>query len=366
MQKYLWGGAALIVASAATCYVGVDYASRHPESYLGRLGVAVGAMSARCNPVGTAGTAVTGIANGAPAAENIVAENTTPDLGVPVGASIQETIEPIQVEPLPQGEQPVGWHRIETTEDSEPIIDFSGITVATEEPTVPMPYAEENGFEDLVTQADFVEDNTATGRHYANGKYVLCNGKKVWLAFTVKKVLGSAAVEQDVDVEECEDASSYCTFEQVLGMLRGELIWDGCRTSELISEMPVEDEDAGETQEDMPPMTEEIHGSYHHHSCPYMGGCPYYGSVRQSQSPVRIPDDGVVETTEERTEVEYDTPSLRRLRSFVKVQKVSVWDSFLRQFVGQRCNPFVDTMEFRPSDAGSSGIEKVGGFLFRY
>ena len=83
-----------------------------------------------------------------------------------------------------------------------------------------------------------------------------------------------------------------------------------------------------------------------------MGGCPYYVPstpvVPKMQWAVPLPEVQV-----ESAAVEYDTPSLRRLRNFVKVKKVSMWETFRNYFSASSSRPFNDTMEFRPSDANS-------------
>jgi len=51
MQKYLWGGAALLVAGAAFTFVTVDYAWRHPDSVIARACGTLGSAAVNANPL---------------------------------------------------------------------------------------------------------------------------------------------------------------------------------------------------------------------------------------------------------------------------------------------------------------------------
>src|SRR5262245_7210440 len=106
MQKYLWGGAALMVMGAAAVYVSVDYALRHPESVLARAGTMAVAAGLNPNPL----SALNAGARGAKAARQGEGQGETVPGGAvkPEGAGAaaadrgeEETIEPIQVEAVP-------------------------------------------------------------------------------------------------------------------------------------------------------------------------------------------------------------------------------------------------------------------------
>jgi hypothetical protein len=475
MQKYLWGGAALIMVGAAACYVGVDYAARHPESFLGRCCAAVSTATIHCNPLNTMNTAVNGtVAPAQPSVSEVAESPVVPQAVQRSESTTEQTIEPIQVEDVqPDLGVSVGWHRIEGTEDSEPLIDFSGLIVPNEEPIMPMPYADAEDIEDLVVKPE--ADNQANR----------CEGSSeledLWFRMWVKKkkILGLGAVEQG---EECEppandgamddakplpkwikkwfkktksDQNGEC--ENSISSLR-ELLdqWFGAECEAPVSDIQVQvketfymnvyiwgtmnsdaglvgsivlnernldiqgrpaaeqlpnmpEEEMAETEQEMPTVIEQIEEvmppmiesnyRYHHQGCPYMGGCPYCPPHYPVQSAVRIPDvqlgstgglviiegrpaaeqlpdmpeEEVNETNDEimkiieayvrgipsvkvagieieGTAVDYDTPSLRRLRNFVKVKKVSIWQQFLLHFGTRSSWPFNDTMEFRPSD----------------
>jgi hypothetical protein len=197
MQKYLWGGAALIVAGAAACYVGADYAARHPESFLARCCAAVSTASIHCNPLSTMNTAVNGTSAPAQPTEAEVAKSPVlPQAVQRAEGTSEQTIEPIQVEDVqPDLGPPVGWHRIEGTEESEPPIDFGGVIVPNEEPIMPMPYADAEDIEDLVTKPEAGDQ--------ANSCERASELENLWFRMWVKKkkILGLGAVEQG---EQCE------------------------------------------------------------------------------------------------------------------------------------------------------------------
>jgi hypothetical protein len=316
MQKYLWGGAALIVAMAAACYVGVDYVTRHPDSFLARCCGAAHRASMRWNPMSVIKTVVTGEAAPAPQVEAGVAE-ATPIIKQekPVQAAPEQAVEPIQVETVPPDavENPeFGWIRIDSNENN---VDFSGVIVPTEEPIQPMPYADEESTDD-VNMPEVESQDDADGREMRQCPPMV----------TKKKWIGLMAARQG---EECEGETSWPNASQEIPWPLGDAdaikILGGVvseRKAEELPVMPEEEPQAAPTQEVMPPMTES--SCPDHQGCPYMRGCPYCPSAYPTSScPTQeVAPAPMVE--EESSDVEYDTPSLRRLRNYVK--KVSFYE----------------------------------------
>jgi hypothetical protein len=401
MQKYLWGGAALLVAGAAACTAGVYYTACHPASFLGRCGAAVAAATTGCRPVETMSVAVTGTP--APAAPS-----PAPEIENAAPTGNEQTIEPV-IEVEPQVESPIGWHN---AAESEPVIDFGGLTINIDDGVVPMPYADEDevkpeadaawdlgcllGCEmsdeafiafvkkwNLICAAtDDSEFGLSIGAQAAPtcGCFVfgaeLCDDTDAYRALIKKKVLAAAlqAADQGGACEESsdDDLQSMLTIKKILSLylaepcegpaeeavpsideqlhdaLGGTMINDDYRTGELIPVMPVEDEEAVEserTEEEMPPANESSYHHYHHSGCPYMGGCPYCPPCYPPQSAVQIPEGQPKDAVEESETIPAKPHKVHKL------DKKHTWDSYLRRLGVDRSRPFTDTMECRPSDA---------------
>ena len=80
-RKYLWGGAALIVAGAAAVFVGTDYVWRHPDSVLARTASALTFGGLNANPMSVVNRAVTGTYACQTTAEVAQVEVSKPILG---------------------------------------------------------------------------------------------------------------------------------------------------------------------------------------------------------------------------------------------------------------------------------------------
>jgi len=163
-QKFLWGGAALIVLGAAATYFGVDYAFHNPASMLARFGVAATFGGLNPNPLSDLSQAVFGgPAVQHPRGQVIEANITTPgktDADISADSPAEETIEPIQVESLPPAtvEPPTGVEESEWTGpwqamferftgdpvEQAPKPDSSDLIVPVEQAPRPMPYADED------------------------------------------------------------------------------------------------------------------------------------------------------------------------------------------------------------------------------
>jgi hypothetical protein len=212
MQKYLWGGAALIVAGAAACYVGVDYVARHPDSWMGRCCMAASAVTLHLNPLPPTPATCSNSTTSAKENESdqegeCVAEvgpATKPGKAAEEGA-VEATIEPIQVDPIQVELQPqFGWRPIDIAEENDPVVDFNHVVVANETPIQPMPYVDENGQEIVVVMPEGgeVEDGTAGHQCTQNDE-----GSASWFRAWVKLVfnIGNVAAGQD---EQCEPGNA--------------------------------------------------------------------------------------------------------------------------------------------------------------
>jgi hypothetical protein len=450
MKKYLWGGAALIVAGAAACYAGIDYASRHPESLLGRYGAAVGAATARCQPVETASTAVTGTAMPSKPVPARAADEATEQPAVEAPVVVDQGFEPIQVDPN------IGWGN-PGFQVIDPNVDF-GPQVIDDAP-LPMPYADEEADEGgaevdwtacdtlggdylkpvllvrlkkrfamgameqneaceqsvegmclrAIVQKMFGTDGTENGScddHAGRVSFkkwlffmqqtsgeeacddsmsLLARFKKWFYSFMmeqgepceppvsdevpadsmIEKLLGLLMVEQGEPSEEVVEPS---WLQQLLDTIQSMLMEEGCRTNTL----PVEGENAIETEQpETPPMTESNYSPYHHHGgCPYMGGCPYCPPCYPPQSAVRIPDNQDNNNAEE-THTPAELKRVRVLKAlkaykWLKKQKQGMWELYLNSLGTFPCYPFTDTMECRPSDTGTTVVPNIPYFPLPY
>jgi hypothetical protein len=122
-QKYLWGGAALILLGAAATYMTVDYAIRNPASMLARLGAAATFAALNPNPLSDIPPSLFGEGTAVQQRRRTYAEDHVPtpaetdSPAVVIDESAEETIEPIQIEPvpLPTAEPPTGVEESEWT-----------------------------------------------------------------------------------------------------------------------------------------------------------------------------------------------------------------------------------------------------------
>jgi hypothetical protein len=296
MQKYLWGGAALIVAGAASVYVASDYFLRHPESVIARAGNALGTAAAYSNPL----SVINRTTSGTDVARQDGAEVAQVNIVKPVLADDgDETIEPIQVEAVPSGTfvPPEAGG----TEESEWQAHQEGEC----DPPKPMPYAEVDPSEQF-------------------------------MGCPIQQLL-DAMLKVGTDSKEDVEAPMGYDVEPIY---------------EMPQEAMSEGEGAGEAEEnlDMPMPEETVEPSYYHHhsdGCPYMGGCPYPHST-PPQSPVEIPAG---------------TKPVK-IKKTNKTEANSYWNDLLKRTSERRTfnAPLLDTMEFRPSDAGRYPVSKTGPF----
>src|SRR5205823_8589670 len=97
-RKHLWGGAALIVAGAAAAFIGADHVWRHPDSVLSRTAATLTFAGVNANPMSVLNRAVTGT-DACQAAPEVAQINVAKPI---LTGEAEETIEPIQVEAVPQ------------------------------------------------------------------------------------------------------------------------------------------------------------------------------------------------------------------------------------------------------------------------
>jgi hypothetical protein len=146
LQKYLWGGAALILLGAAAAFVAVDYALCHPASMLARFGVAATFAGLNPNPLSDVNPAVSPAQehDDGEAMESEVPSPSKPDAALILENSIEETIEPIQVESVPPAtaEPPTGTEESAWNGPWRPVVQGSGNDPGEQAPR-PMPYADE-------------------------------------------------------------------------------------------------------------------------------------------------------------------------------------------------------------------------------
>jgi hypothetical protein len=419
MKKYLWGGAALIVAGAAACYAGVDYAARHPESILGRYGAVVTTAAVGYQPVDTMSTAATGCPTASPS-KPVVAGMTVVAVAEPTPAPSEQVLETIPVEPN------VGWGN-PVEEPIDPTVDLGGVVTIDQLPQ-PMPYADEEAGEDgneegwsfcPILGCDDVRPalvrikKLRALRAMQSGAACQESGDDLCLGGIIQQMFGGNSTddaacenqtnddacgvmifkkwlylnlmdrsntceetsgddssflsriskwftkimrEQGTDSEQCEPpASEEMLPESVIKKLFSMMMMDGAAA-------PVEEENATENeQSETPPMMESEH-RYHHSGCPYMGGCPYCPPCYPPQSAVQIPE------TQDNPAAEESSESARPQLLFnpVKVNKKPLWELYLRSLGAEPCVPFTDTMEFRPSDAGSTVVPTIPYFPLPY
>jgi hypothetical protein len=298
MQKYLWAGAAVIVVAAAGVYVACDYFLRHPESVIARAANALGTAAVYSNPLSVMNRSTTGT--------DAVRQNATEVTPVTVVKPVlegEETIEPIQVEVVTGG--PVAAVQSGAVEecDWQPCQE----PAASAAPK-PMPYAE-------------VDPN------------------EVSLTCPIERLIEAIAKAGE---EACDPpVAGGCLDESMLLGL-------GFCDAEAIEVMPEEEAADDDTIE--PPVPETAEPSYYHHhyeGCTrFSDGCPY--PQMAPQSPVEIPS---------------------ATKKPVKIKKVhkdvdkALWDGLMRTSERRSfCPPMVDTMEFRPSDAGNYPVFRTGPF----
>jgi hypothetical protein len=289
MQKYLWGGAALIVVAAAGVYVASDYFLRHPQSVMVRAGGALSSVVVNSNPLSVMNRATTGT-------DAVRDEADAAPVKPVFSEDAEETIEPIQVESVASAPVPT---EADGTEASEWL---PGPEEGPSEPPKPMPYAE--------------VDPSELG--------LMC------------------PIEELIDL--VRQAAAQC--KQVLDDKA--YVGRGCET-EVLEVMPEEEAADDEAETPLPEQTAEPNYYHHYEGCTRMnGGCPYPHSVLPPQSPVEIPA------------VDPKPAKIKKIHK--SVDKTSC-NSLLRTSERRSYSmPILDTMEFRPSDAGNYPVTKTGPF----
>jgi hypothetical protein len=110
MQKYLWGGAALLVVGAAGIYVASDYIVRHPDSVVARAGAGLSSAALNSNPLSAINRCITGTDTVREEESEVCGEEEGVAVAFPAKPGMpeqaEETIEPIQVEPEEPGFEP--------------------------------------------------------------------------------------------------------------------------------------------------------------------------------------------------------------------------------------------------------------------
>ncbi len=390
-QKYLWGGAALVVAGAAAAYVGTDYAYRHPDSVLGRAAAGLMSFGLHTNPLVAVKAATSGTAE-TPAAE--VAEV---HIVKPVVAPDESTIEPIQVEVVPPATQEPPYGAAEESDWTWPL--FQGWEryreTDDEDAPVPMPYAQP------------LPGDDCDGGHMLNAIGISCEtmpeillqsfGANLLTPFTYWPSLMSEGVytpdvQEGVDVTEIDWLPSpiqsvwnmatafakYWSFvakpyrfdgcdeacemtERALNVIKKYTLLFGLGADECpVEDMPVVPETEGseeQSEESAQQMQESSHYHHYHQGCPYMGGC-----YCPPQSPVYVPEarEVVVPSWVK------PTPAAKpiKFKKHARADKPGMIEQLINRFSERRqaTTPFTDTMEFRPSDAGNYPIGMINPF----
>ena len=396
MQKFLWGGAALLVAGAASVYVVSDYIVRHPESIVARAGGALSTAAIHSNPLTVVNRATTG--TDAVREDNVADES---DSSPVENAEIESTIEPIQVEAMPtlpcdaqeadsanaddnawlatikMGQMPEWTEEWSQSELHEGCDMSSPVEMMVE----------------LVRAAQEACQNGMMGG-CADAKDKPCCKKAAELAAMMEKfnallhehkikeayALAALACEMFPDSviahtavamtkmwnlhqnQGCVNTAHVVDAENIAVMPEEEVMDEGVEPSaampgaedihqgsEAITEMP-EEEAMDEDVDDTVPLQSMERGYYHHHyeGCPGMsGGCPYPHNTLE-QAPVSIPP--------------CEKPA--KVKKPQKPECPKCGDGALSRTSERRSFivPFTDTMEFRPSDAGNYPVLKAGPF----
>ena len=287
MQKYLWGGAALIVAAAAGVYVASDYCLRHPESVIARAGTALGTAAVYSNPLSVMNRSTTGTDAIRQSGEEVAEVHIVKPV-----LEGEETIEPIQVEAVSVG--PVEPSPSGAAEEC----DWQSCPEPTSsQAPKPMPYAE-------------------------------VDPSEVSLTCPIERLIEAIAKAGE---EACEPPSR------------------GFCDAEAIDVMPEEEADDDAIESPMPETAEPSYYHHHYEGCTRMsGGCPYPHEMLP-QSPVEIPSA---------------TKKPVKIKKVHKdVDKASCDGLLLRTSERRSYSPpIVDTMEFRPSDAGNYPVVRTGPF----
>lgn len=393
MQKYLWGGAALLVAGAAAVYVGTDYAGRHPKSFLGRVTTQVAAVTFG-SPMSLVNRGLTGADAVQQPAGEVAVVNAAKPMNVPV---VDETIEPIQLEALPPAtSEPPSYSPTEEAEFGWP--DFStGALLRRATPVegsipAPMTYADEEQdcYIDLSTafqamgvvgrmcESGLLHDSWTAPVYRGMIEWLPCEMASGWELMGGKPTLfGKPTLPLVVgDVEECDEPVTENWFERFFNIF-------GDDTSDRADDNTT----AGEESE----ASREAERSYHHnHYHHYQGGCTYHGGCTYCP-PVRVQPAVEIEVINEPVEkpeligkptlvgkpVLVGKPELLGKPTLVaKAAKVSssrgkhqpqprvhrtlkpmFEEGYLNRLREQRWfRSTTDTMEARPSDPGVSAV----------
>jgi hypothetical protein len=394
-QKYLWGGAALVVAGAAAAYVGTDYAYRHPETVLGRAATGLISFGLRTNPMVAANSAT----SGTEAAATEVAEV---QIVKPVLAPDESTIEPIQVEivPPPTQEPPTGateesdwtwplfqgWERCRETDDEDDLV-------------LPMPYAQplpegdcdSSHMLNAIGISSEMMPEIDIDFQMALGIINKFEPNGIWNGLTPEGTF-TPDIDQAVEVPDAnwlpspiqsawnmavsfakwwafvpkqyrfDDGAEACEMGRPLNIVKKYmLLFGAAEESECpVEEMPVvpETENGEEQSEESARQAQESsHYHHYHQGCPYMGGC-----YCPPQSPVYVPEAREVVLPS----WVKPTPAAKpyKLKKHAHADKAGFMERLLNHFSERRqaTTPFTDTMEFRPSDAGNYPMSMINPF----
>jgi hypothetical protein len=394
MQKFLWGGAALLVAGAASVYVVSDYIVRHPESIVARAGGALSTAAIHSNPLTVVNRATTGTDT---VREDNVADES--DSSPVENAENESTIEPIQVEAMPTLPGDAQEADSGNADDNAWLatIKMGQIPEWTEE----WSQSDDHASCDLSSPVEMMVELVRVAREAcqsammgcADAQDKPCCKKAAELAAMMEKfnallrehknkeayALATLACELFPDSviahtavamtkmcthpqdESCVNTANVVDAENIGVMPEEEVMDESAEPSvempgaeaiegaEAITVMP-EEEGMDEDIDDTVPLESMERSYYHHHyeGCPGMsGGCPYPHNTLE-QAPVSIPP--------------CEKPSKVNKPQKPECPKcgdgVSSRTSERRSFTV----PFTDTMEFRPSDAGNYPVLKVGPF----
>jgi hypothetical protein len=344
MQKYLWGAAALVVVGTAAAFVAVEYAMKYPGSVLTTTAAVAASAGTHVNPFSDSGTV------------------STPDAAAP--ADIEESVEPILIEPAPPAthEPPMGDAETSEIPWEYPLVEPM--------PIEPMPYADD----DAAGACDTSAMPVSLFKKFLKAWQAQSEGEEFGVEIGISGCLGdgtfgwcvppTGGCDTHLGVswldairnamwgcggEECEMPTMPAWLER--------MIWFQFPLVSEIPLMPDVEEPAQEqpdenmpeqTEETMPEQTEVPDYHHYHHGCPYTGGCPYMSGyqVMPPQSAVEIPEAKPCKPWT------LWKPPVKKHKPYMDLD-LSGLKYLMRRLNEKQCfRPCIDTMEFRPSDAG--------------
>jgi hypothetical protein len=378
MRKLVWCGAALMVGCAVAVYMAADYATKHPDSYLGRCAAAAASLGARGNPFALAASMVNppsghfappagaGVACGAmghdvaleeQAAEVKPAEACEPEERVEMQEPEEaaEPVEPIRPEVLP--EMPFPCDREDEQEGAfanGELVPLSGSVITPMQTEEPMPSIEVPGCmtpdEDTseMIAAPLADEECPASCEYelmpsspeASCEQSPCTGGGCCWLYRLIKFAGlywQPAPEETVEiaVEEVEilPMPTECGDDDT------EMQDEGTVTPET----PEETTPETETPASQCPQNDSYH--HHHDCCPYMG-CPYpYSRAVPVVTPVETPR-------------KVRTRKKPRESTSAKPASVEwVWKQLFGELTEMPWQTGIETLEFRPTDDVNIGIQ---------